>query len=49
MVHAKIIRQYPKKRGNAFEYLAFDCVDLDQKNIYYTVPYDEEFVKTDIG
>ena len=49
MVHAKIIRQYPKKRGNCCEYLAFDCVDLDQKNIYYTVPYDEEFIKTDTG
>ena len=49
VVHAKIIRQYPKKRGNCCEYLAFDCVDLDHKDIYYTVPYDEEFIKTDTG
>tara|TARA_R110002020_G_scaffold26817_3_gene86691 strand:+ start:231 stop:554 length:324 start_codon:yes stop_codon:yes gene_type:complete len=49
VVHAKVIRQYPKKRGNCCEYLAFDCVDLDHKDIYYTVPYDEEFIKTDTG
>ena len=49
MVHAKIVRQYPKKKGKGNEYLAFDCVDLDHKDIYYTVPYDQEFIKTDIG
>ncbi len=49
MVHAKIIRQYPKKRGKCCEYLAFDCVDLDYKDIYYTVPYDKEFIETDTG
>ena len=49
MVHAKVVRQYPKKKGKNKEYLAFDCIDLDQKNIYYTVPYDKEFVKTDPG
>lgn len=49
MVHAKIVRQYPKKKGKDKEYLAFDCVDLDQKNIFYTVPYDQKFIKTDTG
>ena len=49
MVHAKIVRQYPKKQGNCCEYLAFDCIDLDQKNIFYTVPYDQKFIKTDTG
>ena len=49
MVHAKVVRQYPKRKGEKDEYLAFDCIDLDQKNIYYTVPYDEEFVETDTG
>ena len=49
MVHAKILRQYPRKMGKRREYLAFDCVDLDQKNIVYTVPYDQKFIKTDTG
>ena len=46
LVHAKIIRRYPKRRGNCCEYLAFDCIDLDRENIYYTVPYDEEIIRT---
>ena len=44
MVHAKIIRQYPKKRGNCCEYLAFDCVDLDDPDLHYTIPADEKFI-----
>jgi hypothetical protein len=46
LVYAKIIRSYPKKRGNS-AYLAYDCEDLDKKGIFYTVPYDQEFIKTD--
>ena len=49
MVHAKILRAYPKKRGKCCEYLAFDCIDLDQDNIFYTVTYDQEFIKIDTG
>jgi len=49
MVHAKIIRQYPMSKGKCCKYLAFDCVDLDYKDIVYTVPYEKEFIKTDTG
>ena len=48
LVHAKILRQYPRQLGKCCEYLAFDCIDLDNSSIVYTVPYDEKFIKTDI-
>ncbi len=49
LVHAKILRLYPKKLGECCEYLAFDCADLDNKDLVYTVPYDQKFIKTDTG
>jgi len=39
MVKAQIIRQYPKSNG-----LAFDCVDLDDPDLHYTIPADEKFI-----
>ena len=39
MVKAQIIRQYPKTNG-----LAFDCVDLDDPDLHYTIPADEKFI-----
>jgi hypothetical protein len=39
MVKAQIIRQYPKTNG-----LAFDCIDLDDPDVYYTIPADEKFI-----
>jgi len=38
-VKAQIIRQYPKSNG-----LAFDCIDLDDPDIHYTIPADEKFI-----
>ena len=38
-VKAQIIRQYPKSNG-----LAFDCIDLDEPDIHYTIPADEKFI-----
>ena len=43
-VQAQIIRQYPKQRGSCCEYLAFDCIDLDEPGIHYTIPADEKFI-----
>jgi hypothetical protein len=40
MVKAQIIRQYPKTNG-----LAFDCIDLDDPDIHYTIPADEKFIQ----
>ena len=42
MVKAQIIRQYPKSNG-----LAFDCVDLDDPDLHYTIPADEKFISID--
>ena len=39
VVRAQIIRQYPKSNG-----LAFDCIDLDEPDIHYTIPADEKFI-----
>jgi len=47
LVHAKILREYPKHRGNCCTYLAYDCVDLDVEDTFYTIPYDKEIIKTD--
>jgi len=44
-VRAQIIRSYPKHRGNCCTYLAFDCVDLDDPNLHYTLAADEQFVQ----
>ena len=44
-VRAQIIRSYPKHRGNRKTYLAFDCVDLDDPNLHYTLAADEQFVQ----
>ena len=44
-VKAQIIRQYPKQRGDCCEYLAFDCIDLDDPDIHYTIPADEKFIQ----
>jgi len=44
-VRAQIIRSYPKHRGNHKTYLAFDCVDLDDPNLHYTLAADEQFVQ----
>ncbi len=41
-VRARIIRAYP--RNNA---LAFDCVDLDNENLNYTINADEKFIRFD--
>lgn len=38
-VQAQIIRSYPRKLG-----LAFDCIDLDDPDIHYTIPADEKYV-----
>ena len=40
MVKAQIIRQYPKING-----LAFDCIDLDEPDIHYTIAADEKFIQ----
>ena len=47
VVKAQIIRQYPKQRGDCCEYLAFDCIDLDDPNIHYTIPSDEKYISID--
>jgi len=39
-VNAQIIRQYPKRDG-----LAFDCIDLDDPDIHYTISADERFIQ----
>jgi hypothetical protein len=39
VVRAQIIRQYPKTNG-----LAFDCIDLDDPDIHYTIAADEKFI-----
>lgn len=49
LVHAQIIRQYPKPLGKCCEYLALDCIDLDNADLVYTVPYDEKIIKADTG
>jgi len=44
-VRAQIIRSYPKHRGKHKTYLAFDCVDLDEPSLTYTIAADEQFVQ----
>ena len=44
-VKAQIIRQYPKQRGDCCEYLAFDCIDLTDPDIHYTIPADEKYIQ----
>ena len=39
-VQAQIIRQYPRTNG-----LAFDCIDLDDSDIHYTIAADEKFIQ----
>ncbi len=43
-VRAQIIRSYPRQRGKCCTYLAFDCVDLDDSSLTYTIPSDESFI-----
>ena len=45
IVKAQIIRSYPKKKGDCCEYLAFDCIDLDDPDLHYTIPADEKFIQ----
>ena len=40
IVKAQIIRQYPKTNG-----LAFDCIDLTDPDIHYTIPADEKYIQ----
>ena len=40
IVKAQIIRQYPKING-----LAFDCIDLTDPDIHYTIPADEKYIQ----
>ena len=44
-VKAQIIRSYPKRIGDCCEYLAFDCIDLDDSDIHYTIAADEKFIQ----
>ena len=39
-VKAQIIRQYPKING-----LAFDCIDIEDPDIHYTIPADEKYIQ----
>ena len=39
-VKAQIIRQYPRTNG-----LAFDCIDLDDPDIHYTIAADEKYIQ----
>ena len=39
VVSAQIIRQYPRSNG-----LAFDCIDLNEPGIHYTIAADEKFI-----
>jgi len=39
-VQAQIIRSYPKMNG-----LAFDCIDLDDPDLHYTISADEHFIQ----
>ena len=49
VVHAQIVRKYPKPLGKHATYLAVDCIDLDNADLVYTVPYDEKIIKADSG
>ena len=40
VVKAQIIRQYPKTNG-----LSFDCIDLTDPDIHYTIPADEKYIQ----
>lgn len=40
IVKAQIIRQYPKQGG-----LAFDCIDLNDPDLHYTIPSDEKYIQ----
>ena len=44
-VSAQVIRSYPRQRGKCCTYLAFDCVDLDDPNLTYTIAADEHFIQ----
>ena len=39
-VKAQIIRSYPRKLG-----LAFDCIDLTDPDIHYTIAADEKYIQ----
>ena len=41
-VKAQIIRSYPKMNG-----LSFDCIDLDDPDLHYTISADEKFISID--
>lgn len=45
IVKAQIIRQYRKIRGDCCEYLAFDCIDIEDPDIHYTIPADEKYIQ----
>jgi hypothetical protein len=44
-VKAQIIRSYPRQRGDCCKYLAFDCIDLDDPDIHYTIAADEKYIQ----
>ena len=44
-VKAQIIRSYPRQRGDCCEYLAFDCIDLTDPDIHYTIAADEKYIQ----
>ena len=44
-VKAQIIRQYRKIRGDCCEYLAFDCIDIEDPDIHYMIPADEKYIQ----
>ena len=45
VVRAQIVRAYPQKKGDCCTYLAFDCVDLADPDIHYTIAADEHFIQ----
>ncbi len=49
IVKAQVVRQYPKPLGRHASFLAIDCIDLDDPDLHYTIPYGEAFIKSDPG
>ncbi len=45
VVRAQIIRKYPQPIGKHCTILAFDCIDLDDSSLNYTIPSDERFIQ----
>ena len=47
VVNAQVIRSYPQPLGKHASALAIDCIDLDNPDLHYTIPYGEAFIKRD--